>query len=75
MLETIPNRFVVDEIGYSPTKWVRHFIPPFNPGIFGGGLGQKFLRNIPPDHVEYTTPHVFWKPKKYVGGGTLDARL
>ena len=49
--------------------------PPFNPGIFGGRLGQKFLRNIPPDHVEYTTPHVFFGLPKDVGGGPPDAKL
>ena len=34
-----------------------HNPPHLNPGIFGGGgWGKKFLRNIPPDHVEYSPP-------------------
>ena len=36
-------------------------IPPFNPGIFGGG-------HIPPDHVEYTTPTYFLGFQKTWGG-------
>ena len=41
------------------------YIPlPFNPGIFLEGLGQKFLLNIPPDHMEYTPPRIFWASKR-----------
>ena len=42
-------------------------IPPFNPGIFGGG-------HIPPDHVEYTTPTYFLGFQK-TWGGPPDVKL
>ena len=34
-----------------------------------GGQGEKFLRNISPDHVKYIVPpHVFFWFRKNVGG-------
>jgi hypothetical protein len=50
-----------------------YFIPAFNPEIFGGG-GTKFLRNISPDHMKYTSPpHMFLGFLKEVRGGPPDA--
>ena len=45
--------------------------PPLTLEYLGGGLGQKFLRNIPPDHVEYTPPTSFGSQKNTWWGGTL----
>ena len=50
-------------------------IPPFNPGIFGGGYNKKFLRNISPDHMKYTPRHMFFGRPKEVEGGSSGCHI
>lgn len=68
MISMIPNYV----ISYSTRPWFLgvlnvKFHPPFNPGMFGGGLGKKFLKNISPDLMTYTPFHVFFWLSKGVG--------
>ena len=40
-----------------------HIPPPLTLEYLGGGVRQEISENIPPDHVEYTSPRIFWAAK------------
>ena len=67
--------FVVIKLWLSNDSLLRRYMCIFNPPLtleyLGGGLGQKFLRNIPPDHVEYAHPPQLFRAAKRRGGGVL----